>query len=191
MVQHHVSRLRPSADLCPTRCPQPRTPHRHPLRPHLQRPSGAALTPLRDQLFAPGPLPEKLLLAGCSTSQQHASVSQERFWSDSVSQERFCSVYLRSDSAPTVYLRSDSAQCISGAILLSVSQERFCSDSVSQERFCSDSCTCCHAEIEVADQTFYLTHSTVTRGQPVPALALSRQALGRVANGVPVFQSLV
>ena len=29
--------------------------------------------------------------------------------------------------------------------------------SVSQGSICSDSCTCCHTEIEFADQTFYLT----------------------------------
>ena len=29
--------------------------------------------------------------------------------------------------------------------------------SVSQGRICSDNLTCCHTEIEVADQTFYLT----------------------------------
>ena len=34
--------------------------------------------------------------------------------------------------------------------------------SVSQGRICSDSCTCCHTEIEVADQTFYLTQSQYT-----------------------------
>ena len=31
--------------------------------------------------------------------------------------------------------------------------------SVSQRRICSDNFTCCHIEIEVADQTFYLTQS--------------------------------
>ena len=31
--------------------------------------------------------------------------------------------------------------------------------SVSQGRICSDNLTCCHTEIEVADQTFYLTQS--------------------------------
>ena len=31
--------------------------------------------------------------------------------------------------------------------------------SVSQGRICSDSCTCCHTETEVEDQTFYLTLS--------------------------------
>ena len=30
---------------------------------------------------------------------------------------------------------------------------------VSQGRICSDYCTCCHTEIEAADQTFHLTQS--------------------------------
>ena len=34
--------------------------------------------------------------------------------------------------------------------------------SVSQGRICSDNFTCCHTEIEVADQTFYLTQYTDT-----------------------------
>ena len=39
--------------------------------------------------------------------------------------------------------------------------------------------TCCHTEIEVSDQTFYLTHSILTPGRPVPALTLLCQAPGR------------
>ena len=31
---------------------------------------------------------------------------------------------------------------------------------------CSDNFTCCHTEIEVADQTFYLTHSQYTDTGP-------------------------
>ena len=34
--------------------------------------------------------------------------------------------------------------------------------SVSQGRVCSDNLTCCHTEIEVADQTFHLTQSQYT-----------------------------
>ena len=34
--------------------------------------------------------------------------------------------------------------------------------SVFQGRICSDNCTCCHTEIEVADQTFHLTQSQYT-----------------------------
>ena len=38
--------------------------------------------------------------------------------------------------------------------------------SVSQGRICSDNFTCCHTEIEVADQTFYLTQSHYTDTRP-------------------------
>ena len=48
--------------------------------------------------------------------------------------------------------------------------------SVSQGRICSDNCTCCHTEIEVADQTFFLTQSQytdtgMTRPGKIPAKA--------------------
>ena len=60
-------------------------------------------------------------------------------------------------------------------------------------RICSDNFTCCHAEIEVADQTSYLTQSqyTDTKAGPVPALTLQCQVPGRVATGVPFFNLLV
>ena len=38
--------------------------------------------------------------------------------------------------------------------------------SVSQEQICSDSWTCCHTEVEVSDQTFYLTQSQYTDAWP-------------------------
>ena len=38
--------------------------------------------------------------------------------------------------------------------------------SVSQGRICLDNFTCCHTEIEVADQTFYLTQSQYTDTRP-------------------------
>ena len=38
--------------------------------------------------------------------------------------------------------------------------------SVSQGWICSDNCTCCHTEIEVADQTFYLIQSQCTDIRP-------------------------
>ena len=38
--------------------------------------------------------------------------------------------------------------------------------SVSQGRICSDNFTCCHIEIEVADQTFHLTQSQYTDTGP-------------------------
>ena len=38
--------------------------------------------------------------------------------------------------------------------------------SASQGRICSDNFTCCHTEIEVADQIFYLTQSQYTGTEP-------------------------
>ena len=38
--------------------------------------------------------------------------------------------------------------------------------SVSQGRICTDNFTCCHTEIEVTDQTFYLTQSQYTDTGP-------------------------
>ena len=63
---------------------------------------------------------------------------------------------------------------------------------VSQGRIRSDKFTCRHTEIEVDGQTFISpSRSMLTPGQPVPAMTLKRQALGRVATGVPTFKSLV
>ena len=39
-------------------------------------------------------------------------------------------------------------------------------DRVSQGRICLDNFTCCHTEIEVADQMFYLTQSQYTDTGP-------------------------
>ena len=63
--------------------------------------------------------------------------------------------------------------------------------SVSQGWICSENLTCCHTEIEVADLSTSPSHSILTPGRPVPALTLYRQAPGRVATGVPIFESLV
>ena len=43
--------------------------------------------------------------------------------------------------------------------------------SASQGRICSDHFTCCHIEIEVADQTFYLTQSQYTDTGPISPIA--------------------
>ena len=64
--------------------------------------------------------------------------------------------------------------------------------SVSQGRICSDNFTCCYTEIQVADQTFYLTQSQYTDTGPTsPSADPIPQAPGRVATGVPIFKSLV
>ena len=66
----------------------------------------------------------------------------------------------RSKGWPSTRWQDDSKK---GGLLLFVgcltSQQQA---SVSQAWICSDNFTCCHTEIEVADQTFYFTHSQYT-----------------------------
>ena len=61
----------------------------------------------------------------------------------------------------------DERQGVGGGVCLLVgcltSQQHA---SVSQGRICSDNLTCCHTEIEVADQTFHLTQSQYTDTGP-------------------------
>ena len=60
--------------------------------------------------------------------------------------------------------------------------------SVSQERICSEKFTCCHTEVEVADQTSP-SHSVLTPGRPVPDA--DPITPGRTATGVSMFKSLI
>ena len=62
--------------------------------------------------------------------------------------------------------------------------------SVSQGRICSDKSMCCHTEIELADQTFYLTQSQYADTRPTSPSA-DPVTPGKVATGVPIFKSLV
>ena len=62
---------------------------------------------------------------------------------------------------------------------------------VSQGRICTDSFTCCHTEKLQIQLSTSPSHSVLTPGRPVPALTLQCQAPGRVATGVPIFESLV
>ena len=57
--------------------------------------------------------------------------------------------------------RNDYACCLLVGCLTSQQHA-----SVSQGRICTDNFTCCHTEIEVADQTFYLTQSQYTDTGP-------------------------
>ena len=59
--------------------------------------------------------------------------------------------------------------------------------SVSQGRISSDKFTCCHTEMEVADQPFYLTQSQYTDTRPTSPSADP----DRVATGVPICKSLI
>ena len=69
-----------------------------------------------------------------------------------------------------LYCSVCSATCLHSAVVVVcllvgclTSQQQV---SVSQGRTCSDNFTCCHTEIEVADQTFYLTQSQYTDTGP-------------------------
>ena len=62
-------------------------------------------------------------------------------------------------------------------------------DTVSQGQICSDGCTCCHTEIEVADQTCYLTQLQHTdTGQTSPS---TDPVSPSTWQGTPIFKSLV
>ena len=111
-----------------------------------------------------------MFLVGCLTSQQHASVSQGRICLTSqqhasVSQGRIC---LTSQQHASV---SQGRICLTSQQHASVSQGRICltsqqHTSVSQGRICTDNFTCCHTEIEVTNQTFYLSQSQYTDTGP-------------------------
>ena len=69
------------------------------------------------------------------------------------------------DSDDGLSLHTLSAVCLFVGLLVGclTSQQQA---SVSHGRICSDNFTCCHTEIEVADQTFYLTQSQYTDTGP-------------------------
>ena len=58
--------------------------------------------------------------------------------------------------------------------------------SVTEGRICPNKCTCCHTEIEVADQTFHLTRSQYTATGPTSPSADPAMAPGVAATGVPI-----
>ena len=64
---------------------------------------------------------------------------------------------------PHQYCQAPDRVCFALLVGCLTSQQH---ESVSQGRICSDNCTCCHTEIEVADQTFHLTQSQYTDTGP-------------------------
>ena len=152
-----------------------------------------------------------LLLVGCLTCQPHASVSQGRICLTcqphaSVSQGRICltSQQHASVSQGRICLTSQQHASVSqGRICLtsqqhaSVSQGRICLTcqqhaSVSQGRIYSNNFTCCHTEIEAADQTFHLnrSHDTDT-GSTSPSADPITPGVWQGPTGVPILKSLV
>ena len=100
-------------------------------------------------------MPESKFVGCLLTSQQQSSVSQGR-------------ICLTSQQQSNV---SQGRICLTSQQHASVSQGRICLTSqqhasISQGRICSDKCTCCHTEIGVSDQTFYLTQSQHTDTGP-------------------------
>ena len=90
------------------------------------------------------------------------------------------------------YHHSVEASLFAGWLLACLTSQQYAS--VSQGRICSDNSKCCHTEIEVADQTFYLTQSQYTDTGLTSLsteLTLYHQAPGRVATGMPILKSLV
>ena len=60
--------------------------------------------------------------------------------------------------------------------------------SVSEGRICSDNFTCCHTDIEVADQTFHPTQSQYTDTGPTNP-STDPTTPGMVATGMLIFKS--
>ena len=112
---------------------------------------------------------------------------KHRYW-------RPCCSWMESELGQVVPLAGKNINNISpsGVCLLAdclTSQQHA---SVSQGRICTHNFTCCHTEIEFADQTSTSpSHSIMTPGRPVPALTLQCQAPGREAAGVPIFKLLI
>ena len=82
----------------------------------------------------------------------HRSVSYAKTW-----RKNLCNSHLAS-----LVLVTTSSTIVCWLVCLTSQQHA----SVSQGRICSDNFTCCHTEIQVADQTFYLTQSQHTDTGP-------------------------
>ena len=96
---------------------------------------------------------------GCSTSQQHASVSQGWICSDI---SMYCNTERKvADQTYLTRLQYTDTVCLLVGCLSSQQHA-----SVSQGRICTDNFTCCHTEIESADPTFHLTQSQYTDTGP-------------------------
>ena len=129
------------------------------------------------------------MFVACLTSQQHASVSQGRICSDNLTcchteiqvadQTFYLTQSQYTDTGPTSpsadrrkRMKKRRFVCCLLACLTSQQQAR-----ISQGRICSDNLTCCHTEIQVADQTFYLTQSQCTDTGPTSPSADRRKRM--------------
>ena len=73
------------------------------------------------------------------------------------------------------------------AVCCFTSQQHAC---VSQWQICLHNCASCHTETEVADQTFYVTHSQYS-DTVLTSSSTDLHVPGRVATEVPIFKSMV
>ena len=85
--------------------------------------------------------------------QAHTYTYSERSWSPTLSSIQIV-------SSPNDLHENWMAREEEGLFVGSLTSQQHVS--VSQGQICSDRCTCCHTEIEVADQTLYLTQSQCT-----------------------------
>ena len=110
------------------------------------------------------------------------------------------STYLRTPSTylrtPSTYLRTPSGEdshcspVVVGWLVGCLTSQQHAS--VSQGRICSDKCTCCHTEIEAADQTFYLTQSQYADTGPTsPSADPITLVAWQGSRWCPIFKRLV
>ena len=123
------------------------------------------------------------MFAGCLTSPQHAGVSQGRVCSgkytcchteiDVADQALYLTQANCSDTGPTSHSANPETPGACLFVGCLTSQQHA---SVSQGRICSENFTCCHTEIEVANQTFHLTQSQYTDTGPTSPSAVPKSA---------------
>ena len=92
-------------------------------------------------------------------------------------------IYIFYKRQPTLIYTSTEEQLLFVGCLTSYQHA-----SVSQGRICSDNFTCCHTEIEVADQTFHLTQSQYTdTGTTSPSTDPITPGAWQGTTGVPIL----
>ena len=139
-------------------------------------------------------------LIDCLTSQQRATVSQERICSHScacchteiqVADQAWCLAHSRYTNTGVASPRADPETPYARQFVGCLTSQQHAS--VSQGQICPDNFTCCQTEIEAADPTFHLTQSQYTDTGPTSPSAdpIPPSAWQGIATGVPILKSLV
>ena len=97
----------------------------------------------------------------CQAARNDVVSSQRQIWKQQVGELEQCQYHMESITDLADHGCLIPTVCLLVGCLTSQQQA-----SVSQGQICSDNFTCCHTEIEVADQTFYLTQSQYTDTGP-------------------------